>query len=66
MNFKFTASTAQKTTYSKEKACEAAKVVVDLSNPKIFLKEGSTLYILVYLYLLLDFYFIMCSLYTLV
>ena len=42
MNFKYTASTAQKTTYSKEKACEAAKVVVDLSNPKIFLKEGST------------------------
>ena len=66
MNFKYAASTAQEVAYSEEKACEAAKFVVDLSNAKIFLREGSTLYILVYLYLLLDFSFIMCSLYTLV
>ena len=42
MNFKYAASTAQETTYSEEKACEAAKASIDLSNPKIFLKEGST------------------------
>ena len=66
MNFKDAASTVQGNAYSEEKACEAAKVVANLSNPKIFLKEGSKFYILVYLYLLLDYYLIMCSLYTLV
>ena len=49
MNFKDAASTTQETTYSEEKACEVVKVVVDISNPKIFLKEVSTLSILVYL-----------------
>ena len=66
MNFKDASSTAQATAYSEEKACEAAKVVADLSNHNIFLKEGSILYILVYLYLLLDCSLIICSLYTLV
>ena len=42
MNFKYAASTAQEVAYSEEKACEAAKVVANLSNFKIFLKEGST------------------------
>ena len=42
MNLKDAAYTTQATAYSEEKACEAAKAVVDLSNPKIFLKEGST------------------------
>ena len=62
MNFKDVASTA----YSEEKACEVGKASADISNPKIFLKEGSTLYNLVYLYLLLYLSLIMCSLYTLV
>ena len=66
MNFKYATSFAQEYAYYEEKACEATKDVADISNPKIFLKEGSTFYILVYIYLLLYFSFIMCSLYTLV
>ena len=42
MNFKHATSTAQEIAYSEENACEAAKDATDLSNPQIFLKEGST------------------------
>ena len=42
MSFKDGASIAQEIAYSEEKACKDANSVVDLSNPKIFLKEGLT------------------------